>query len=200
MTNFPLFFRIATQWYKRCPTVFLFIGLALICLKSSCRNPTPENKATYFDLAAFLDNEVRRLNEDSFFVRRHSIIGRRQEIQPSGWVDWSKELALFYRSDINKQSFQGRYQVDTLVADTQKRITYRATDSLLHTQLLEVSWEGEKLISIRIVSRTSDFFSSTRQELFLVPMQHYRIHTFVTNRFWGNQEIRVWGIMLPRPR
>ncbi len=198
--NLPASFPKATQQYKRHPRLLLLIGILVFCLASSCQKPTPENQATYFDLTAFLDNEVRRLNADSFFVRRHSVIGERREIQPSAWVDWSKELALFYRCDINKQSFQGRYQVDTMVVNTQKRITYQATDSLLHTQLLEVTWEGDKPISIRIVSRTSDFFSSTRQELFLAPMQHYRIHTFVTNRFWGNQEIQVWGIMLPRSR
>src|SRR6185436_6834671 len=114
---------------------------------SSCQNPTQQAlvQKPYFDLTSFFTEQINLLQKDSQVVMKTSAINAQTDEHQMNWTDWKREFALFLASDINKASLIGKYAVDTLHTLTGKdsgevKIQYKARDSSLHTQLLEVTF------------------------------------------------------------
>ncbi|WP_187311660.1 hypothetical protein [Hymenobacter sp. BT188] len=110
--------------------------LGLLALVSACGSeavgPAPAKetrKPMYFDIKGFLDAQTQELTRRNPAVeKRVELRGGQMETTRVPEVDWSKELQIFYQTDINKPALRGAYAVDSAAkGDTLLRTYSRKT-------------------------------------------------------------------------
>ena len=121
------------------------------------------------------------------------------------WTDWRKELAMFYGSDINKSSYIGKYAVDSVESSSgngEVVISYKATDPSLKTQLMEITRQKPdyKVTLIHIINKSSNFLSTTEEELFYEPMKSYLIKSSQDVRLFGENTFAVKGDIVAKQK
>ena len=123
-----------------------------------------------------------------------SIMNGNTDQHQMDWIDWKREFALIFASDINKSSLVGKYKVDSVKLDSAtKKIIYTATDVSLRTRLMEVTFKNNVVESVSIVNHSSNFLSTTHEELYYMTLQNYVLKSSVKNRFFGENEFSMLG-------
>jgi hypothetical protein len=105
----------------------------LLALVSACgteaTGPTPTpatRKPMYFNVKRFLDAQTQDLTRRKPAVEKRVMLrGGQMETTRVPKVDWSKELQIFYQTDINKPALRGAYAVDSVTEGATLRRTYR---------------------------------------------------------------------------
>lgn len=98
------------------------ILLILFIFLAACTNS--ENKIqskTYYDLAGLLNQQITELSAKKPMVEKTVAVKDKNERIETKDIDWNKELELFLQADLNKQSYQSAYLVDT----KDKKLTYQ---------------------------------------------------------------------------
>ena len=170
----------------------------IFCLLLSSCIDNPEKISTqkkYFDLEGFFDQQVAQLYEDSLIVIKTSAINGKTDQHEMAWTDWKKELALFYGSDINKASYIGKYTEDTTFTNDKIIISYKATDRALRTRSIEIALDSNAsdVQLIHIVNESSNFLSSTHEELYYEPFKSYIIRSTQKLLLFGGNTFGVKG-------
>lgn len=170
------------------------VALMVLSLLISCRPDSPKAVSAGPDIAAWLDREIQQLYHDSAALARTTIINERRQQQLHRWVDWKKEFALFYRSDISSPALAARYQSDTIRTDTLLTVTFTATDPSLRTQKISLSFRDKKLVQLQVTNQSNGLLSSIEEQLILFPGEGYSIRSRTRNRFFGDQFMHIVGI------
>jgi hypothetical protein len=176
---------------------YLILTSLIIFTISSCQNSTqPIAQKTYFDVPAFISEQITQLQNDSMIVIKTAEVNETTDQHQIDWTDWNRELTLFKNSDINKSAFIGKYLVDTLTVDSNKKqIRYAATDSSLNTRLIEVTLNTKQnsVTELHIINITKDFISSTHEDLLFIPNKAYVIRSSQSMMFFGTNDLKVMG-------
>lgn len=183
-------------------SILLFPVLAIL-LTLSCNTPPVASQKLYFDLTGFFDQQVETLYKDSFIVLKTSSINNNTDQHEMPWTDWRKELALFYASDINKTAMMGKYAIDTVVIDsTEKKVTYKSTDSTLRTRLLEVTYliPENTVLLLHISNQSGNVISTNREDLYYEPSKTYIIKSTQKMKFFGENTFAVKGDIVQKQR
>lgn len=180
--------------------ILIFFLTASSCDKAS----DTQTLKQYFDLTAFMNNQVEKLTKDSVVIIKTSSINDKIEQHTVKWVDWKKEFALLYASDINKESFAGKYEVDTVIKGNSDSliVSYTALDKNLKTQLLKITssigknnngHENPVVTSILIMNQSSGFLASTIETIHYLPFEGYIISSATETKFVGLNNFAVRG-------
>lgn len=185
--------------------IMRIILTSMIFYSLSCtKNPANLiGQKPYFDLTGYFDDQISRLYADSFIIIKTANINGKTDQHTMPWTDWRKELALFYASDINKSSFIGKYMIDTAILDNrEKKISYKAIDLDLRTNLIEVtlSSHDNSIIRLHIVNKSDHFLSSNKEELYYEPLKSYIVKSTQQMKLFGNDSYSVKGDIVNKHR
>ena len=105
----------------------LLVGTACGSESSGPAPVQPTRRPLYFNVKVFLDAQTQELARLNPAVEKRVILrGGQIETTRVPQVDWSKELQLFYQTDINKPALRGTYTIDSVTqANGLVRRTYR---------------------------------------------------------------------------
>lgn len=160
------------------PLLILFV-LVLIswqCQRDSGTAAATASDKVFFDLRAFFEEEIARLEKEKPRIAKAIEINGQLEQQTQEGVDFAKELAIFVRSDINKPAWRDKYTVDsTIVARRLAQLEYIAIDSSLKTRLMRIDFDQTGVEKIFISNRTDSPLIKSAQQLTFEPAKGYQI-------------------------
>ena len=161
-----------------CFVLFLFLGL-LACNNSSEPQPGEKNMSLpYFDLEAFFQNEINRLNELQPLVDKRVRINTKEESNQLDDINYTRELKVFSDSDINRVAWFDKYSIDNTLENNQLNLLrYEAIDESLRTRNVEIELAGEEVREISIENQSESFIASAFQKLIYRPASGYSILT-----------------------
>ncbi|MCB0634888.1 MAG: hypothetical protein KDD15_34385 [Lewinella sp.] len=156
-------------------TLFFLLTLFWAC-NPAASSSGGMKKDTFFDLEGYFKGQVAQLSTDQPSVRKKVRIGDQEEEKEVDGIDFSQELQIFSRSDINRPAWSDKYQVDSIMQDGQlTALSYTAIDTSLVTRLLEISFQSGKVTSIHILNRSHSAIAHTEQDLQYLPRERYQI-------------------------
>jgi hypothetical protein len=140
------------------------ILLLLSLFLASCTQS--ENKIqskTYYDLAGLINQQISDLSAKKPLVEKTVILADKQELIETKDIDWNKELELFLQADLNKQSYQSGYTIDT----KDKIVSYqlKAGEKLSVTQLLIEFDEKDLPKHIEATMHTNNYLYESDKKL-----------------------------------
>ncbi|OAV44236.1 hypothetical protein A3850_006890 [Lewinella sp. 4G2] len=148
--------------------------------------------ADFFDLKGYIAAEVERLNGQPLRVHKTITLNGETEVKILDDLDYEKDLGLFAGADINRNAWVDKYATDVQQLSGQHRITqYKALDSTLTTQFLEVEEERGQTIQLKIIRKTGTVLSKGRSEMIYRPVLGYIVTTKQENRFGDDVDAMV---------
>jgi len=182
-------------------TTTLVTSLFLFLLTFSCNiepsdvvgDKTPNR---YYDLNNFFENEIKRLKQTSPEVVKSVTLNEKTEEQRIEEVDFANELKIFGESHINKVSWWGKYEGDTIYDDASRirKIEYTTQEEDLKTKTVRISFDADESIdSLFILNRTENPTISTYQELIYIPNVKYKTYSREKVALSKNREITIEG-------
>lgn len=159
---------------------FSYLGLLSIFYLLACNAPASSEAGVriqpFFDLKGYFDQQIEQLNADQPALTKHVHIGDQEEEKTVDGIDFSQELQIFSRSDINRPAWSDKYQIDSTVqAGALMALSYTAIDTSLVTRLLEIEFAAGTVSSIHIVNRSQSAIANTDQDLQYHPGERYQI-------------------------
>jgi hypothetical protein len=159
--------------------LYCFSFFSLLLVVTSCELttvPATKNQDSFFDLKAFFQSETSRLDPFASIEKTVSINGKKETKQISN-NDVSKNLSIFSDSDINRLAWKDKYTVDSIknnLGELQS-LLYTAIDKNMKTQVLNVSFQDQRVDSILIVTQVNGFATDNKKEMVYIPQKGYRI-------------------------
>lgn len=172
------------------PLLPLFCLLLLTaCGNTSAPPKTDKNEASFFDLEAYIDSEVARLQHEKDRTYQKSVsINGQHETQVLEHIDFEKDLAIFRKAAINRPAWRDKYQVER----TTYSEIYTALDSSLLTQQLEVVKDAQGQISrIRVNGKSGSVLSQEQKQLLYEPGKGYRISSQRNSKIMGSASVEI---------
>lgn len=104
-----------------------FLSITILCI--SCGSGGDANApAAHYSIADHLDTLSKRWDA-GLQVKKFVKIGEQEEEQMIGKDEFVKDLDFFKKLDINRNSYLGRYDVDTLMTDGTRTINYTSNNN-----------------------------------------------------------------------
>lgn len=170
----------------------LCLLLLAACGDEASSSPPPEIKqdaSNFFDLEAYIDREVARLqNEKGRTFQKSIAINGQRETQEIDHIDFEKDLAIFRKAAINRPAWRDKYEVERTTYSER----YTALDSSLLTQQLEVVKDTQGQVSrVRIVGRSGSVLSQEQKQLLYEPGKGYRINSQRGSQLLGDTDVEI---------
>lgn len=155
--------------------VSLFMLLIFGC-QSNSNISVDQTEKPFFDLRAFFESEIARLQEENPKIKKEIEINGKKEQKTQEQVDFEKELAIFKRSDINKPAWRDKYGVDSITTSGDLiRVDYIALDTTLKTRLLSIEFKDDLVHKVSITNKTSSPLIQSQQKLTFEPRIGYQV-------------------------
>ncbi len=174
-------------------SVVVIILLTLVWSCNSTSTSDPSEPSPFFDLKAYFSSELGRL-ENRADVRKTVAINGQEETRQVEAVDWSTELAIFSKSDINRLAWSDKYRIDSIHNDNGMltALKYTAANENMRTQVLYIGFRGGgEVDSIFIDNQVIGFATQSRQELVYLPRSGYSINSVHNTLFTKEQTVSV---------
>lgn len=144
----------------------------------------PNEKKPFFDLRAYMTEEIERLEGRPLTVEKSITLNGATETQKLTDLNYANDLRVFREADINRNAWIDKYtsQEDEL-SGSHKVTTYQATDSTLQTQQLVVEEDQGVVTRISIRRKTGTVLSEGLHHLEYLPARGYSVATKQDNRF-----------------
>lgn len=113
---------------------FPLILLLFLCSSCEDREELAGSEKYYYDLAGWLQSEMGHLSTTKPLVKKITMLAGETENLETNSVDWSKELALFMKADLNKPAYKNSYTTDRPDSTTVV-YTLKPTENLTLQQL-----------------------------------------------------------------
>ncbi|MEZ4994567.1 MAG: hypothetical protein R2824_29365 [Saprospiraceae bacterium] len=170
----PVTYTLIRQFCKYF-SLFFLLTLLWACNPASSSSGGMK-KDTFFDLEGYFKGQVAQLSADQPGIRKKVRIGDQEEEKEVDGIDFSQELQIFSRSDINRPAWSDKYRVDSIMQGRQlAALSYTAIDTSLVTRLLEISFQSGKVTAIHILNRSHSAIAHTEQDLQYLPRERYQI-------------------------
>ncbi|MEL7161766.1 MAG: hypothetical protein AAFN92_13480 [Bacteroidota bacterium] len=170
----------------------LLTCLALPLLLFSCGNDAaldPGQPKPFFDLRAYMDQEIERLEGYPLTVEKSITLNGTTETKELKDLDFKNDLRLFREADINRNAWLDKYTTEEKELSGSHRITtYVAQDSSLQTRRLTVEQDQGVVTHITIDRRTGTVLSDGKHQLDYRPALGYSVRTSQENRFGKDVE------------
>lgn len=159
-------------------TIRIMTVLSLALLALSC-GPSVQEKpvvAPFFDLEAFFQSEIDRLDGQRHVDKRITLNGATQREQADEWLA-GEQLEGFKELKINRPAWRDQYSVDSL-RDASGRLAgvrYTARDAALRIREVEVDWKEGAVEEVRVMKYIKNTVVFYRQELVYRPAEGYRL-------------------------
>ncbi len=123
----------------------------MLFLLVSCASKGDKTSETYIDTKQFFETEIKKLTLIKTGVQKQLWFDGKQQTTSTQNVDWIKELDAFLSIDLQKASYKGRFDIDTLITnDTLYEVRYTANDIKvdLHSCVFKIQTSDQKMSSI----------------------------------------------------
>jgi len=173
-----------------------FLGL-LILMNSSCAGDeaaqnSKEKSLHFFDIAGYFEGEIERLQAAQPKVSKLLTLNEQTETLELNDIDFSEELSIFEKTDINKVSWIEKYEVDTIkTAGDTRQVIYTATDDKLKTRKIEISFVQGQLTQIKILNKVDSPILKSEQRMLYIPDSGYEIEQVQKVRFLSQKLMKV---------
>src|SRR5690606_21109481 len=112
-------------------------GLSFLSLGACTNVEERAERPAFFDLVSYVDMEQQRLSAEYPLLVRESFFNGSVSQDSLERPDFSEDLRIFRRSDINRPSWRDQYSVDSLWNDRQlSGLRYQALEPALKTRIL----------------------------------------------------------------
>lgn len=162
-------------------------GFLLMLILGACQVPEVEQvdpQDAFFDMKAYFAAEIKSLSQRRNITKTTQINGQ-EETHTFDTLDFSRELAVFVESDINRIAWLDQYEVDsTLTAQgALAGITYQALKPELKTQKLQIQFEQNQPSYIQVNRLMENALMNAAMQMEYRPGKGYRIQS--------NQKLRI---------
>lgn len=162
-----------------------FVFLGLLWLLSACNSisntePRKERVKKFYDLEAFFNAEVNRLDSLGMQLSKQVRLNDKRESAVQKNVDYEKELKVFVEADINKPAWWDKYQGDTTLYQQDKiqQIKYESSDKELKTQRIIISFTpNQQIDSVQVFNRLESTMMNLSQNMVYNPDKGYKVYT-----------------------
>ncbi len=170
----------------------LFSAVALALLFAACGGKTDTTKnlerAPFFDVKGFFQNEIKRLTEGGAKIEKTVTIGGKAETKIIEKADFAQELALFVTSDINKPAWRDKYRVEKTAGRSLE--SFFATDDDLKTKRIDIfRFPPNGVTQIQILNTDKSSITESQQSLDYDIGKGYSIETF--QKFIGSDSSKT---------
>lgn len=131
----------------------------------------------FFNLEDYFESEIKRLDQRKVPVTKVLSINGLSEEVPTDTLDFSKELSIFKKSDINRVAWIDKYEGDTMLTNDGEvsRIIYSAIRKDLRTQKIVIDFAEGAPSKIVIRNETDSPALTARQILIYQPDNGFSI-------------------------
>lgn len=170
---------------------FLFCCLVWGCTSPGERIVGPAEKK-FFDLEAYFQSEIERLNESDHHLKKEVTLNGSMETQEVQKVDFAEELKLFLEADINQVALMDKYQSDSILAGNElDRLTHTALDSSLLVRKIVVHYDHGEVDRVDVYKKQESFVGSSQQHLHYEPGEGYAITSLQTTLLTKAQQLKI---------
>lgn len=136
-----------------------------------------EDDKKFYNLKAYFDNQINKLNARNQNVRKTITKDGRSEVIEVKTLNWVEELEVFKESDINKPAWRDAYITDTVYLQKSTVISHDALNADNPVQHLVVTLDPKtgSCLRVSIDKHTDNFLYNSRQKLFYSAGEGYRI-------------------------
>lgn len=169
--------------------------LTLLLLTYACTSgPAPEDMEAkaFFDLAGYMDGEIKRLTEGKVRADKTIVLNGKEEAQQGIEINYANDLRLFRDADINRPAWVEKYVTDEEQLSGGHTITtYSVIDSSLIVQRLMVEEDQGVPVKIEIDRKTGTVLSEGKHQLVYEPGKGYSVTTQQVNRFGDDIDAKI---------
>ncbi len=159
--------------------------------------PSKVPSSPYFDLKSYMEKEILKVTTGFSGNKTVTINGKKESMSISAKI-LSEDLLVFKNSNINKPSWNGMYQVDSVFSPQEQlsKIIYKAVKPTLKTQSLIITFESDNISKIEIENITKARIADARQKLIYEPGKGYSLENTQKLMFFPESFISIKTIFL----
>jgi hypothetical protein len=152
-------------------------GLSLLSINACTNSEKQAATPAFFDLVAYMDAEQRRLEAERPLLIRESYFNGSVAEDSVNHADYSQDLLIFRRADINRPSWRDQYSTDSIFGEggQLQGLHYRALTPSLKTRTLEIDFDGVTVKRIFLYNQTDNWIAGTQQRLIYWPDSGYLV-------------------------
>ena len=139
------------------------ILLMSLFLASCTQSENKIQSKNHYDLAGLINQQITDLSARKYLVEKTVVLEDKKEHIKTKDIDWNKELELFVKADLNKQSYQSAYSVD--VKGKQTTYLLKAGEKLPVKQLTIEFDEKDFPKHIEATMHTSNYLYESDKKL-----------------------------------
>lgn len=174
---------------------FLLSPLLVLLLCTCDRGPentAAETPPAFFDLAAYMDAEIARLDDGKMPANKSITLNGKTESKEGVMINYKTDLLLFREADINKPAWIDKYTTaEKNLSGSHKTTVYTTLDSSLVVQRLLIEEDQGVPVKIEIDRKTGTVLSNGRHHLIYQPGKGYSVTTKQENRFGDDVEAKI---------
>ena len=162
------------------------------CQATSNESDQKNSNSSFFDLSAYFQSEMERLQSVNAVNKKVSVNGENEEKEILDW-DASVDLQPFKDLSINKSAWVDKYQVDTIKPDTLGVyfIKYTALDEKLQIRDVQVGFNASGPNAILVNKKIETPIAETAQRLSYIAAQGFSITSQQSTLFKGAYDASV---------
>lgn len=159
----------------------LLLGLfSILIFFGGCQSDTitiqQPTHQRFFDLKGYVEQQATLLQQKQPSIKKTITSGSIEETKILQDIDWTKELGLFTKSDINKPSWADKYSIDSIAKEGGfMLLQYKAQDPDLATRQLDIELKGEVVHSVFVINQVTNAIYQSQQYLTYIPQKGYTI-------------------------
>ncbi|MFN8353934.1 MAG: hypothetical protein U0Y10_05805 [Spirosomataceae bacterium] len=181
--------------------LFLLLVLGLV----ACNQPQDTTTTTtYFDLKAFVEQQIAQLSAQQPMVDKTVEVKAQQEHLKTKDIDWAKELDLFVQADLNKPAYISSYESSTKANEVV--YTLKLGEDL-PVKSLKIMTDAASQLPIRVEAtlRTENYLFTSEKQIQLqtriLPngkpqLTHYQVQGYQQLIFGSKQPFQIEGKIL----
>jgi hypothetical protein len=145
----------------------LILFFTSITLLFSCGDPVGKAQFTgpFFSISDYFKEQAEKLSKSGISLQKKLIKDGKEEFQLQHDVDWEVQLRPFLESDINKPAYIRSYATDTIFLDNEMKVVYKALESDLPVQLIELTFSDEICKKVAIEKLKDNAIYVSKQHL-----------------------------------
>ncbi len=173
----------------------LYIGI-IVFLSSCSKDPAElyfEDQAYYFDLPAFMSDEILNLNSEEQWVRKKVTKDGHTQVIERGNINWEEELDGFTECDLNRPAWRGAFKIDTISLERVYVITYKAINKEIPVKnvVITVGKETKQCLQVTVDRSTKNCLYTSDQKLLFTTGEGYMVKGKLSVTFLFDSEYSI---------
>ena len=174
-------------------TILFFVS----CKNESTKTESASTEKMYFNLTKIVQADIDSNSKNYCGEEKTITVNNQMEKQTLARIDWKKEMQLLLDCDINKPSWKGKFDADTIWKEdtTLVSISYRALTDKIQVRRMYVQYNNDNQIAnITINKKIKSFLFSNEQQIVYQPAKSFKINSqqkaFYMNDFISEVEVK----------